>query len=158
APSSMSPILLLHAAGRLSRSSLHLPADKARRFRAVDCRSRPSCSGLSRNLPMEHILETDPTMSPRPCLSVIVPCYNERATIAEVLRQVLASPWTGEVVVVDDGSSDGSADVVQSVTDPRVRLLRQTVNQGKGAALRRGLAVATMPYVVVQDADLEYDP
>ncbi|MEY2403999.1 MAG: hypothetical protein QOD38_1550 [Acidimicrobiaceae bacterium] len=92
------------------------------------------------------------------CLSVIMPCYNEQATIADSLQLVLDSPWTGEVIVVDDGSTDTSAKIVESNDDPRVRLLRQPVNQGKGAALRRGFAAATQPYVVVQDADLEYDP
>jgi glycosyltransferase involved in cell wall biosynthesis len=96
--------------------------------------------------------------TPARCLSVVMPCYNERPTIAESLRLVLASPWTGEVIVVDDGSVDGSPDIVSAIDDPRVRLLQQRVNQGKGAALRRGFAAATMPYVVVQDADLEYDP
>src|SRR5690349_16196490 len=92
------------------------------------------------------------------CLSVVVPCFNERATIADALALVLASPWTGEVIVVDDGSTDGSPDIVDGVDDDRVTLLRQPHNQGKGAALRRGFAAASMPYVVVQDADLEYDP
>jgi glycosyltransferase involved in cell wall biosynthesis len=91
-------------------------------------------------------------------LSVIVPCFNEEPTIAITLKRVLDSPFTGEVVVVDDGSTDGSSSVVESLGDPRVRLLRQPVNQGKGAALRRGFAEATLPYVIVQDADLEYDP
>jgi SAM-dependent methyltransferase len=93
-----------------------------------------------------------------PCLSVVVPCFNEEPTIAKLISRVLESPWTAEVVVVDDGSVDGSADVVQSMRDPRVRLLRQPRNMGKGAALRRGFVEVTSPFVVVQDADLEYDP
>jgi glycosyltransferase involved in cell wall biosynthesis len=87
-----------------------------------------------------------------------MPCFNEHATIARAIRLVLESPWVGEVIVVDDGSTDGSAEIVEGIGDPRVSLLCQSVNQGKGAALRRGFVGAAMPYVVVQDADLEYDP
>lgn len=87
-----------------------------------------------------------------------MPAYNEEATIAQILERVLASPFTAEVVVVNDASTDNTVEIVRSFSDKRVRLLEQPHNQGKGAALRRGFAEATQPYVIVQDADLEYDP
>jgi len=87
-----------------------------------------------------------------------MPAYNEEATILQILEQVLASPFTAEVLIVDDCSSDRTAELVRTVTDPRVRLLSQLPNQGKGAALRRGFAEASQPFVIVQDADLEYNP
>jgi glycosyltransferase involved in cell wall biosynthesis len=95
---------------------------------------------------------------PTPCLSVVMPCFNEKATIEAVVGQVLASPWTSELIIVDDGSSDGTRDILQTFDDPRVRVLLQPENQGKGAALRRGFTEARADYVIVQDADLEYDP
>lgn len=95
---------------------------------------------------------------PRQCLSVIVPCFNEQATILQLLARVLASPWVAEVVVVDDGSTDRSREFLEEVTDPRVLLVLQPRNMGKGAALRVGFQHATADYVVVQDADLEYSP
>jgi glycosyltransferase involved in cell wall biosynthesis len=96
--------------------------------------------------------------SARPCLSVIVPCYNEQATILELLDRVTASPWVAEVVVVDDGSTDRSRELLGGVTDHRIRVILQPCNMGKGAALRTGFQHATSDYVVVQDADLEYSP
>jgi glycosyltransferase involved in cell wall biosynthesis len=95
---------------------------------------------------------------PRPCLSVVIPCYNEQATVLEVIKRVLDSPWVSEVLIVDDGSTDGTRDLLTGVDHPLVRVLLQPHNQGKGAALRRGFAEASAEYVVVQDADLEYDP
>ena len=95
---------------------------------------------------------------PEPCLAVVVPCFNEEPTIAELLSRVLAQPLVAEVLVIDDGSTDGSAEAVEGVGDDRVRLFRQPRNLGKGAALRRGFSESSAPYVVVQDADLEYDP
>lgn len=91
-------------------------------------------------------------------LSVVMPAYNEEATIATTLARVLASPYVGEIVVVDDASKDRTVDEVRSVGDPRIRLVRQPINLGKGAALRRGFQEVRLPYVIVQDADLEYDP
>jgi glycosyltransferase involved in cell wall biosynthesis len=87
-----------------------------------------------------------------------MPCYNEAPTIREVVKQVLESPFTHELIIVDDGSTDGTREILDELSDSRVRVLVQPHNQGKGAALRRGFAEVSAPYVIVQDADLEYDP
>lgn len=91
-------------------------------------------------------------------LSVVIPCFNEERTIRTLIDQVLRSPVVAEVVVVDDGSTDGSRTELAGLEDPRVRIILHERNQGKGAALRTGFAHATADFVVVQDADLEYDP
>ena len=95
----------------------------------------------------------------RPELTVIVPVLNEMATIAELLRRVLAAPYRKQVIVVDDGSSDGTVEVLEAWEGhPEVELLAHSRNRGKGAAIRTALENALGRFTIIQDADLEYDP
>jgi glycosyltransferase involved in cell wall biosynthesis len=93
-------------------------------------------------------------------LSVVIPCFNEVGTIAEIVRRVgEAPPLDKEIIVVDDASTDGTRDVLEKELNDRVqRLILQPRNRGKGAALRAGFTAASGSIVLIQDADLEYDP
>ena len=91
-------------------------------------------------------------------VTVIIPVFNEAGTLAEICRKVLALPFVAEVIAVDDASSDDSWSILSDIEDQRLRLLQHRTNQGKTAAILTGLQQVTQDIVVIQDADLEYDP
>jgi glycosyltransferase involved in cell wall biosynthesis len=94
-------------------------------------------------------------------ISIIIPAYNERNTIKEILRQVRAvdlGEIAKEIVVVDDGSTDGTSDILRLEEDSTTKVIRHEENRGKGAAIRAALPRTTGDFIIIQDADLEYDP
>jgi glycosyltransferase involved in cell wall biosynthesis len=95
-----------------------------------------------------------------PCLSVVMPVFNESETIASMVKLVLSQRPVQQFVIVDDCSTDGTWEKLQPLAqnEPRIKLIHHEVNQGKGAALRTGFAHATSSIVIIQDADCEYDP
>ena len=101
----------------------------------------------------------EPVIESAGCLSVVIPAYNEESTLENVVHEVLTLPQVLEVIVVDDGSSDGTPAVCERLARlPKVRTIRMPRNGGKCAALKAGFAVSTGEIVIVQDADMEYDP
>jgi glycosyltransferase involved in cell wall biosynthesis len=102
---------------------------------------------------------SEPSTVIRRCVSAVMPVYNEAASVAEIVRLVLAQACLAELIIVDDASTDGTWEVLQGLApDPRLNILRHDFNQGKGASIRTGVAHATADFVLIQDADLEYDP
>jgi glycosyltransferase involved in cell wall biosynthesis len=95
-------------------------------------------------------------------LSVIICCYNERATIMEVIEKTqevnLGPAWEREIIVVDNCSTDGTRELLQTIKDPEVRVVFHKQNMGKGMSIRTGIAEMSGDYMLIQDADLEYDP
>jgi len=92
-------------------------------------------------------------------LSVIIPVYNERATILEILKKVTSVPVEKEIIIIDDGSTDGTKEILKEIQDTQnLKIIFKYKNEGKGAAIREGLQYVSGDIVVIQDADLEYDP
>jgi glycosyltransferase involved in cell wall biosynthesis len=95
-------------------------------------------------------------------LSIVIPCYNEKATIIQLLERVLSANLPDnierEIIIVDDFSTDGTREILKTINDPKVKVIFHNKNMGKGAALRTGFGHITGDIVVVQDADLEYNP
>ena len=107
-----------------------------------------------------HTLNIQSNDDVEPCLSVVMPVYNERDTVGQIISAVLAQRPVRELIIVEDCSKDGTWEALKPwpERDPRVRIFQHPVNRGKGAALRTGFQYATSDYVIIQDADLEYDP
>jgi glycosyltransferase involved in cell wall biosynthesis len=129
-------------------AGLSLPADPAARVAlARQLLGEPACRQLG-------IFPVPPGTK----LSVVIPVFNEERWLVEVLRRVKATPFPKEIIVVDDCSTDGTRAILQGLDDDEIRVIYQPKNQGKGAALREGFKHVTGTIVIVQDADLEYNP
>jgi len=126
----------------------------------------PHCNRVIRDIPWEHhfsILygnEIIREMIHDQKISIVVPVYNEQQTIELVLDQLISLPFRKEIIVIDDGSTDGTDEYIRSIAQStgNIRFNRHTQNRGKGAALRTGFAMVSGDIVIIQDADLEYDP
>lgn len=90
--------------------------------------------------------------------SIIIPVFNEASFLPEVMRRVEEAPYDKEIIIVDDGSTDGTREFIQSLGDNHIKVILHKKNMGKGAALRSGITIATGDIIIIQDADLEYDP
>jgi glycosyltransferase involved in cell wall biosynthesis len=123
------------------------------------CKRRPHLS--TEELPREEASKQQGLFSSPAnlCLSIVIPVYNERQTLMAILRRVRAVPIAKEIILIDDGSTDGTRDQLRSLErEPDLRILYHTHNRGKGAALKTGFLQASGDIVIIQDADLEYDP
>ena len=103
-------------------------------------------------------MQTDTLNKDRFMLTIVIPVFNERETIHDIIGVVTATPFNKEIIVVNDGSTDGTRDILSSMQQAGLKVFMHEKNQGKGAALQTGFSHATGDIILIQDADLEYDP